>query len=438
MLGGSYLLRGKKENIVLKIGNHTVNQDEFKYYVTMAQLYFAFLDLPDKEKKISKQDIVQTSLDYILFLWKANKEKIRVSDEEVIDTIKKIKIFSRDGQFDKEYYLRFLRYMRTEPRVFEEYIRNFLKIDKLYQKYIKINPSDAEAKKLYKKDTQTAKIDYIAIPYDKFKEQIKVTEDEIKNFYEKNKLSFKEEPEIKLKYAIITNNQELYDKVMKDFDNIKTIDELKTRYAVDVKETGFIGRKDPIEGLGWHPEINRIAFSLKKGKLRRPLEINTGYIFLQKEDERAAYVPEFSQIQQKVEDTMKTQLAKEEVRKLVKETMQKINNTPGANLKRIADGEHLDYKETGDFKYNDYIEGVGLNEKLSKIIFSLKKGAVYPYPLFLSKGAYIIELKDLSPFNEKDFALKRDEYLGKTRQYMELEAKLKFLASIKKEANANF
>lgn len=436
--GGLSFLQEKKENSIGKIGNHTITQEEFKYYVNMAQLYFAFLDVPDKEKRINKQDVMQTSLDYLLLLWKADKEKIQIKDTEVIETIKKIKNFSKDGQFDKEYYVHFLKYMRMEPRVFEEYIRNFLKIDKLYQKYIKITPSDGQAKKLYRKDTQTAKIDYILIPYDKFKEQVKVTQDEVKTFYEKNKSSFRQEPKIKLKYAVIKDNQELMDKIVKSIDNIKTIDELKDKYSVEVKETGFIGKKDPIEGLGWQPAINQIAFSLKNKKISPPLDTSIGYLFLQKEDERPSLIPEFADIKQEVENKMKIGLTKEQVEKLATSTMQKIKSTAAASLKKIADQEHLEYKETGNFKYYDYIEGVGLNEEISKIIFSLKKGAIYPYPLFLPKGAYIVELKDISSFDEKDFAAKHEEYTEKLNRYLELKEKIKFLSDIRKDAKAKF
>jgi peptidyl-prolyl cis-trans isomerase D len=436
--GGISFLQEKQQNVVAKINGQAITQEEFKYYVTMAQLYFAFLDMPDKEKRVSKEDVLQTSLDYLLLLWKADKENIRVSDNEVIETIKKIKNFSQDGKFDKEHYLRFLKYMRIEPRAFEEYIRNFLKIDKLYQKHIKINLSDAEAKKLYKKDTQTARINYIFIPYDKFKEQIKVTQDEIKDFYEKNKSYFRQEPKIKIKYAVIKDNQELMDKVIKNFASIKTIDELKTKYSVDVKETEFIGKKDPIEGLGWQPAINQIAFSLKKKRMSQPLQTSIGYIFLQKEDEKASYIPELSGIQQEVEDTIKTKLTKDQTQQLAEKILQKINEANAVNLKKIADQEHLDYKETGNFKFYDYIEGMGLNEKVSKIIFSLKKGKIYPYPLFLSKGTYIVELKDISTFDEKDFTAKRDEYIAKLEQSLELKEKMRFLANIKKEAKAKF
>ncbi|MCK9573686.1 MAG: peptidylprolyl isomerase [Candidatus Omnitrophica bacterium] len=437
--GGLASMKEKNRNIVAKVGGHSITIEDMRYYVTMAQLSFALLDIPEKEKKITKQDVIQTAIDDILLLWKANKDKIKVSDNEVIASIKQIKFFSKDGKFEVEYYKRLLRQMRIEPQTFEKYIRNFLKIDKLYKKYIRVNPSESDAKKLYKKDTQKAKISYIFIPYDKLKEGMQIPENELEKFYQKNKSAFKEEAKIKIKYAIITNeDKEKLALVRNNLNNLKTIDDLKSNFSIDVKETAFIGRKDPIEGLGWQPAINNLAFSLKLKKISPMLETNIGYIFLQKEEEKAAFTPEFTGIKTKVEDTIKDSLAKEKAKALAEKLTSRIKNENIKNIRKLAEQENCDFKDTDWFKYYDYIEGLGLNEKVSKIVFSLKNEQIYPYPLLLGKGAYIIQLKNIDSINEKDFITKKDEYLARIRQNMELMQKIKLLSQIKKESNARF
>jgi hypothetical protein len=329
--------------------------------------------------------------------------------------------------------------LRIESRAFEEYIRNFLKIDKLYGKYIKVNPSESDAKRLFKKDTQKAKISYIFIPYDKLKENIKIPDKELENFYQKNKSLFREEPKIKMKYAIILNDdKEKMDAIRNNLNNIKSIDDLKNKFSVDVKETGFIGKKDPIEGLGWQPAINSIAFSLKPKKISPLLETSIGYIFLQKEEERNAYTPELTEIKSKVEETIKNSLASEKAKVVADNIMAKIKNEDIKNIKKIAEQEKYDFKDTGEFKYYDYIEGLGLNEDVSKIVFSLKQDQIYPYPVMLTKGAYIIQLKEISAVNEKDFAEKKDEYLKRLKRTMELMERIKLIERIKKESKASF
>jgi len=432
-------MKEKNQNVVAKVGGRSITVEDMRYYVTMAQLSFALLDIPEKEKKITKQDVIQTALDDILLLWKANKDRIKVSDSEVIASIKQIKFFLKDGKFEVESYRRLLRQMRMEPQIFEEYIRNFLKIEKLYKKYIRINPSESDVKKLYRKDTQKAKISYIFIPYDKLKEGIKIPENELEKFYQKNKSIFKEEPKIKIKYAVIVNDdKEKLALIRNNLNNLKVIDDLKDKFSIDVKETAFIGKKDPIEGLGWQPAINNIAFSLKLKKISPMLETSIGYIFLEKEEEKNAFTPDFAEVKNKVEETIKDNLAKEKAKVLAEKLASRIENENIKNIRKLAEQENCDFKDTDEFKYYDYIEGLGLNEKVSKIVFSLKKEQIYPYPLLLGKGAYIIQLKDISSIDEKDFIAKKDEYLARLKQSLELMQKLRLLSQIKKESNARF
>jgi hypothetical protein len=400
----------------------------------MANLYFIFFS--DNKERASDKQIKIKIWELILLLWKANKEKITVDDREVIDAIK-IK-FSIKGKFNEAAYSEFLenvrRHMGLEPRVFEEYIRNIIKTYKIYDKYLKVTVNDGDAIKLYKKDNQKAKISYIFIPYDKFKNEITTNPQEAENFYNKNKSLFKEERKVKIKYAIVSKEMESVNKMLEAASRAKSIDNLKNKFSLEVKETGFISLRDPIEGIGWQPEINKLAFSLKKGKLNL-LETNIGYIFIEKEEEKEAFIPLLNAIAIKVEERLREEKAKEKADILCRKTLETINKEGTKNFKKIAEREKLEYKETDYFKYYDYIEGLGLNEIISKIVFSLRKEQVYSYPILLLKGAYIIQLKEITSFNEKEFQDKKGVYLELIKQQKNLFERLKFLYRLEKETN---
>jgi hypothetical protein len=432
--GGLSFLKEKKEDALGKIGNHTITKAEFHDYIKMANLYFIFFS--DNKERASDKQIKIKIWELILLLWKANKEKITVDDREVIDAIK-IK-FSIKGKFNEAAYSEFLenvrRHMGLEPRVFEEYIRNIIKTYKIYDKYLKVTVNDGDAIKLYKKDNQKAKISYIFIPYDKFKNEITTNPQEAENFYNKNKSLFKEERKVKIKYAIVSKEMESVNKMLEAASRAKSIDNLKNKFSLEVKETGFISLRDPIEGIGWQPEINKLAFSLKKGKLNL-LETNIGYIFIEKEEEKEAFIPLLNAIAIKVEERLREEKAKEKADILCRKTLETINKEGTKNFKKIAEREKLEYKETDYFKYYDYIEGLGLNEIISKIVFSLRKEQVYSYPILLLKGAYIIQLKEITSFNEKEFQDKKGVYLELIKQQKNLFERLKFLYRLEKETN---
>ncbi|MDP2922117.1 MAG: SurA N-terminal domain-containing protein [Candidatus Omnitrophota bacterium] len=427
-------LKDDKEEIIAKIGSHKITKTEFKQYADIAEIYFAFFTTADKTKKFTAQDIFIKGLEYLLLIQKADKERIKISDKEVADAVKKIKLFMPGGKFDSDIYYRFLNRLRIAPRTFEEYIRNILKADRLYAKHVRITVTDSDLKKIYKKDNQKAKITYIFIPYDKFKDEINVTAEEIESFYQKNKNTFEEESKIKIKYALVSQDTEVAAKILKDMPNIKTIDDLKNKFGVEIKETGFIGIKDPIEGMGWQPLINKYAFSLKKKSFNQPLDTNIGYIFIEKQEEKPAYIPTLAQIKDKIESRIKQAKEKEQAKVLCVKILEKIKNEEIKNIAKIAAQEKLDLKEAGYFKYYDYIEGLGLSEKVSKIIFSLKKDNIYPYPILLLKGAYIIQLKEITSFDEKDFTQKQENYRQYLIQQKTFIEKTRFVSRLAKEA----
>jgi hypothetical protein len=439
--GGISFLRERREQAIAKVGNHLVNATEFRYYLIMAELNAAFLSaLSDKKVRIPETDKTKTAYECLLLLWKANKEKISVSDAEVLERIKLM--FFGNKPLNKNIYERLLRTflsehgLRMEVRTLEECIRNFLAIEKLVNKDIKIEISERDIRNFYQKDNQKAKISYISIPYEKFNPQVKIEEKELQDFFFKNKTAFREPPRIKLKYAIVTKESGLADRLKENFSKIKDIEELKNKFSIEVKETGFIAKNDPIEGLGWQPTLNQVAFSLKKEKLSPPLESNIGIIFLEKVEEKPSFIPELKEIKNEVETKIKEIRTKELAQTQALDILSKIKRQEAKNLKKTAEQQKLEYKETGEFKYYDYIEGLGLNEQISKIVFSLTKDEIYPYPILLSKGAFIIQLKDKTLIDEKEFQEKKQAYFEKFRKLRELQEQAKFLLKVSKETHA--
>ncbi|MEI8350534.1 MAG: SurA N-terminal domain-containing protein [Candidatus Omnitrophota bacterium] len=436
--GAISYIKERKDQTIGKIAGRPITMTDFSYYINMAKLYFSFVPMPDKSKKITTQDILFKAKQYMLLLWKARREKISVSDKEVVDMIKKIKVFARDGTFDVGYYNRFLRYNRIDARTFEEYIRDSLIVDKLYDTLIKTTVNIRDSKRLYRRETQQAKISYLYFPYDKFKLTTPASAQELENFYQKEKNLFREEPKVKIKYVVLPSADETTPKALEALKKIKTIDELKNLFALNIKETDFIGLRDPIEGLGWQPTVNRFAFALTKKRVSPAFETENGYVIIEKIDEKESFIPPLADIKSKVEEKLKDYKAKETATTLAKTILAKVSAAKDKNLKKIADQEKAEYKETGNFKYYDYIEGVGLSEKLSKVIFSLKKNTFYPYPILLDKGAYIVELKDISSVDMKDYEAKEGTYFERVRQTNELMARIKLLSQLEKEAQFRF
>jgi uncharacterized protein YcfL len=434
-------LKDQSEEAIIKIAGRRISLAQFRQYADIAEIYYAFFSNTENNKKITSQDKQLKAIEYLLLIWKADKEGIQVSDEEIVGAIKNIKFFSPEGKFNEFAYEHFLkriqRQMNISPRFFEECVRNILRVKKLQDKYIKVEITPREIKVLYKKDNQKAKIAYIFVPYDKFKDGITVTGQEIEEYYNRHKEDLKEEATVKIKYAVVNQNSEAAKKINDILAKLKSIEDLKTKSLAEVKETGFIKINDPIEGIGWQPQIVKFAFSLPLKKLSK-LDANIGYIFIEKQDQRPVRIPPLTEIKTKIENNIKLAKEKEKAKVLCEDILGKISLQGITDLAKIASQEKVEHKETGYFKYYDYIEGLGLSEKVSKIVFSLKKGNIYRHALPLLKGTYIIQLKDITAFDEKDFGQKKEIYRNYLIQQKTTIEKMKFVAGLVKEARLEY
>jgi peptidyl-prolyl cis-trans isomerase D len=139
-------------------------------------------------------------VDRVLMLQAAEKLKIQVSDEELTQTIRNFSAFQTAGVFDNQRYLNTLSRTKLSPETFEEQQRELLIIDKL-ETFItgNIKVSDLEAQKWYGWNNAEVDLDYVLLEPGQFK-NIESTADEIRNFFDQHKETYKTDPEIKVRY----------------------------------------------------------------------------------------------------------------------------------------------------------------------------------------------------------------------------------------------
>ncbi|RKY40170.1 MAG: hypothetical protein DRP76_02530, partial [Candidatus Omnitrophota bacterium] len=81
------------------------------------------------------------------------------------------------------------------------------------------------------------------------------------------------------------------------------------------------------------------------------------------------------------------------------------------------------------------IEGVGLDNKLNKKIFSSSKGVVLSQPFLSNHGVYIIKVEDITPIQKEKFLKEKDKYKEKIYLQKEIIEKIKLFARLEKEFN---
>ena len=139
------------------------------------------------EKEVLRIALQQAINDELLYQ-EAEKEGIIATDEEVKRYILNIENFKKDGKFSKEKYIQFLQEFGLSSQTFENFVKKKISINHLQLFLILGNYiTDEEIKALtfLRNAIVYGKVLVIKAP------DIEVSEEELKNFYEKNKEKFK-------------------------------------------------------------------------------------------------------------------------------------------------------------------------------------------------------------------------------------------------------
>lgn len=429
MWGGASFLKEKQDQTIATMGKNKISFTQFNYYVKMAQMQTA-LSGDRASMKISTEDINKLAWEYLLLLWKVNKEKVQASDKEVMDEIGRI--FSVDGKFSKNTYERILqRSLATNARNFEDFIRNTIRIRKLFEKFANGAVDEKELRDAYFKDNQIVKIGYAMVSYQSLNDKVSVNDKDAEDYYAKNKDSFKEPPKIKIKYAVIKNDNPAKDAQLTAAKGVKSIADLKD---LEVKESSFISANETIPGIGFQTDVNKAAFELGLNVVSSPLPIKDGFVIIEKIAEQPTRISEFDEVKNKIIAKLKSEKTNNEAKKIVDDLLKKINDSGIKDLQQFAKDEKLEYKETNDFRRSEFIEVLGFDQKVKDEIFSLKKDDIYKSAVISPSGVSIMQLKSISEFDEKDFTAKKETYSTYLKYQRELTARMEFMANITKES----
>lgn len=428
--GSSSILFNNKNKVVAKVKNHRITISDFQHYLKLTKLFFL---LNSPKTNLTYSDVENTAKDFLVLIWKAKEDKIKVKDEEVIQYI--INNFFQ-GDYNEVSYQKLIKYLSQKhqlsltTRNFEELIRELILVNKLFEKYINVKVNGEEIRNLYLQDNQKSKINYLYIPYEKFEIAIEASKQELENFYAEAKSLFRRKPTIRIRYIIIDSGI-INEQNLSKFLKISSLEELSKRLSLKVKETGYISLDDPIEEVGWLPEINKIAFKLKKNEISPFIEIDKGLITMEKIEEKEAYIPPLNEIIDEVREKLTKEKAKEEATKISDAVLKELKDNNFRDLKKIADKTNLNFKSVDNIGYYSYIEGLGLDKNVSEIIFSLSKGEIYSKGIFLSNGIYIIQLADVTTFDNEDFQRNKEKYQELILANKTFEEKIKFLEELK-------
>ncbi|MBF0458933.1 MAG: SurA N-terminal domain-containing protein [Nitrospirae bacterium] len=128
--------KSSKQLALVEVGGKKIYPEEYwRMYENMKNYYSNALKekfTPEMEKELNLKEIVlEGIIENELLLTEAANIGIKVSDEEINDSITHDPSFIRNGVFRKEIYIRTLELSRLTPRYFEQKRREDLTIQKM-------------------------------------------------------------------------------------------------------------------------------------------------------------------------------------------------------------------------------------------------------------------------------------------------------------------
>ncbi|KZX00486.1 peptidylprolyl isomerase [Pseudoalteromonas luteoviolacea] len=126
---------------------------------------------------------------------------LRVSDEQIKQAIFEMPYFQIGGEFSNDRYLQLIRQMNFQPDEFREYLRQEMTRNQLVSALAGSDfVLDNEVKHVLALQQQTRDVDYLVLSKDAVKDQVSVSEEEIKDFYDLNQEQFQSPEQVALSY----------------------------------------------------------------------------------------------------------------------------------------------------------------------------------------------------------------------------------------------
>ncbi|MBW1708794.1 MAG: SurA N-terminal domain-containing protein [Deltaproteobacteria bacterium] len=434
-----------------------------------------------------KNQALENLINERLLYQAARAMKIEVSKEELRDSILNSPAFQLDGVFNAQKYRSILARIRYTPEIYEEIKRKELIIQKLSGRimgFVKIMPAEVSENFHFTRDQ--VDVDFVLFKPESFIKQVKYSPEDLKSFYEKNKLGYQIPVKVKAAYLAV-RPKELEDQVTIEpfeveeyyefnLDRYRQKEKVRARHILfkleenaaeeevaKVKVQAELVLKKAKAGddfaelarkhsqgptaktggdLGWFTQgqmvepFSKTAFSMKKGEVSGLVRTQFGLHIIKVEDHQEAGVRTLEEVKDEILKKLTVRAAKELAADMAVEIYEKASLTQ--NFEAVIREYKLTPIITDFFSKAEPVKNLGFQRKFNDVAHSLKEGEIGPL-VDLTDGHYLIKTiekqKAYIPALDKIKATVENDL--KNERAVELAQKEadRFLSEIKKGGN---
>ena len=430
----------------------------------------------DLEKMIEFLDLEEQAWQRLILLHQAEKEKIKVSNEEVITLIRQMPLFQQEGRFSHKLYAAILNYtFRTSPREFEEQIRGSIKIEKLTGKIVeKVRAEEQDIEMVYRNEQEKARALYVFIDPEGFQQQIHPAYEKLQEYYQNNKRDFRKPEQVNAQYIglylerekapVEITGQEIedyYQQHLQEFsqpgkndqeliqplkevkerigeklsnqklqwmledkmwqiseelgDDAQSFEQVAEKNQLEIKESGFFTPQQAIPEIGLSYEFSNTAFESNPGQVSNVIQTPKGYFILKVKEKKPSFIPDLIDIKQKVETAYIKEASWELALKEGQRLLAEIKQLieqKNLNFKQAAQKLSLEVKQSEEFTRISYIPEIGQGLEFSRAAFSLEPGEVSNL-IKIPNGYCILTLLEIIPADMEKLAEEKESFRQK-------------------------
>lgn len=480
---------------VAEVNGEVITQREFALqYQRALERYRALLKgslTPELEKSLNlRGNLLEELIQKRLVLQEARHLGLAANDEDLMTAIAQVPDFQVNGRFNKERYLQLLRANRISPAEFEEEQREQLTIQRFYSLLLDaVHVTEGEVRDRYRFDQGKIDLYFIRLPLSSTLSEVKVTEEEVKNFYERNKDLFKEPLKVQVEYlsypfdrfsaaAQITDKEiEEYYQAHRDskFHQPKEVkarailvrippgadakqkSDAQTRAnrilaeARAGKDFAQLAKQESEDStaakggdLGWVTQaqlpspLDKNVFSLAKGEISNPIESSAGFHIVKVEDIRDEKTQSLKDATAEITRALKAEKGKREAAKVADREREKALS--GTDFSKLAQESGVSLNVTRSFSAGEVLPEVGPAPEFYKTALSMSPKSISPV-IEGPKAYYILKLKQRSeptvpPFDAVKSKIEKVLQESKASEMLQQRAR-SLLEELKKDKDIN-
>lgn len=455
-IGTIFLVWGKgneqarEYTVAAEVNGTKISFDEFKStYDSMYNFYrniYGQNFTPEMERQLRLQEqSINSLIDQTLLLQEGKRLKLKIPKEVLVQSIAAIPAFQVDGVFNKQQYLSVLTFQRIKPELFEqmqeqqllvqmtrqaieadvvvsaedvadEFRRLNEKINLEYVPFVasmfrdQIKLSDEKIDQYYTENQESFRVpeqrslSFVQLDLNQYRDEIVVDEAEVQRYYERHLTQFEIEEQVAAAHILIMVSPDADDATIAarealaasvltkaqtgDFKKLAQQYSDDKATAVNGGELGFFAR-----GM-MDPTFEDAAFALQLGELSGVVKSRFGYHIIKGQGRIEAGYSALAEVEADVKEAL---IAEKLERLAYEDAMDAYNvNRKAGSLATIAQSLNLPIVETGLFRRAEAIPAIGVNSELTQRTFSTPKGNLIT-PVRGDAGIYICQVSEIKP-----------------------------------------